>query len=81
LTYFCFSSACLLSRFLPGDDPTTPSIDETDCYGKSQVTNGELGKAGNLCHVDCSNRGACDYTTGYCHCFAGYAGHNCGIRL
>ena len=32
-----------------GDDPIT-SVDETDC---ENVT---LGDAGNLCHVECSNR-------------------------
>ena len=29
------------------------------------------GASGNLCHVDCSNRGVCDYSKGTCTCFKG----------
>jgi hypothetical protein len=35
------------------------------------------GKEGNKCHVDCSNRGVCDYSSGTCQCFSGSTGHNC----
>ncbi|CAN0384478.1 unnamed protein product, partial [Pylaiella littoralis] len=38
------------------------------------------GLAGNLCQVDCSNRGACDYETGLCECYTGYYGYNCGLQ-
>lgn len=37
-----------------------------------------LGQYGNLCHVDCSNRGKCNYNTGTCTCFNGTHGENCG---
>ncbi|KAG5191942.1 hypothetical protein JKP88DRAFT_274931 [Tribonema minus] len=32
----------------------------------------------NKCHLDCSGRGVCDFTTGACRCFKGYASSNCG---
>ena len=36
-----------------------------------------VGKVGNKCHVDCSNRGFCDTETGQCKCFAGFYGPAC----
>jgi hypothetical protein len=36
------------------------------------------GQVGNLCHVDCSNRGACDASSGECQCYEGYYTVNCG---
>jgi hypothetical protein len=36
-----------------------------------------LGEIGNSCHVDCSNRGNCDYSTGKCTCYDGSWGDNC----
>jgi hypothetical protein len=62
---------------------------ETDCYNKRQdglitynvTTNGTVGGAyGNFCHIDCSNRGVCDYKSGTCTCFEGYYGTNCNIN-
>lgn len=40
----------------------------------------DFGASGNLCHVDCSNRGICDNKSGLCKCFKGYYGANCGLR-
>lgn len=44
----------------------------------SSLTSGS-GKNGNLCHIDCSGRGICDYTKGICKCFPGSHGDNCGL--
>jgi hypothetical protein len=35
------------------------------------------GSVGNKCHIDCSNRGSCDYDTGICSCFKGFTGTSC----
>jgi hypothetical protein len=35
------------------------------------------GRLGNICQVDCSNRGICDYSTGTCRCFQGSWGEAC----
>lgn len=35
------------------------------------------GAEGNLCHVDCSNRGLCNHETGQCRCYRGYYGAAC----
>lgn len=68
-----FGPDCSKRHCPSGDDPLT-SEDETDCEG----VNG--GAAGNLCHVDCSRRGVCNYVTGECNCFYGFYGLNCGIK-
>lgn len=39
------------------------------------------GRHGNICHVDCSNRGKCNYNTGICTCFEGFYGANCGTPI
>lgn len=77
-----FGPACELRRCPSGDDPTTPSVDETDCYGKNQISGHNItrgvGLVGNLCHYECSGQGTCDYSTGVCSCFPGVEGPNCG---
>lgn len=72
-----FGPDCSLRRCPTGDDPFTDA-DETDCEGAAADGGRGVGQAGNLCHVDCSNRGLCDYETGKCTCFKGYYGENCG---
>jgi hypothetical protein len=36
-----------------------------------------IAAKGNLCHVECSNRGKCDHKKGTCSCFDGYYGEAC----
>jgi hypothetical protein len=73
-----FGGDCSLRRCPSGDDPRTTSVDETDCGSKVAADSTEKGRPGNKCHVDCSNRGTCDYNTGKCRCYQGYYGEACG---
>ena len=40
----------------------------------------DCGAVGNKCHVDCANRGICNYESGQCTCFSGYYGINCASK-
>jgi hypothetical protein len=71
-----FGGDCSLRHCPSGDDPRT-AADETDCVGVAAENSAEVGAAGNLCHVDCSNRGTCNYNSGKCNCFVGYYGESC----
>lgn len=75
-----FGADCSLKHCPTGDDPVTDE-DETDCEGVSLPNSNITGQIGNLCHVDCSNRGLCDYQTGECHCFNGHYGANCQAQI
>lgn len=59
-----------------GNDPYT-AVNETDCYNITAPNSIYTGDSGNLCHVDCSNRGLCNYKTGLCQCFNGLYGAAC----
>jgi hypothetical protein len=72
-----FGPDCSLRRCPSADDPTTLTVDETDCYQKVAAQGFGTGQQHNLCHVDCANRGTCDYATGTCKCGYGYYGKAC----
>ncbi|GMI43990.1 hypothetical protein TrCOL_g5075 [Triparma columacea] len=71
-----FGNDCSLRHCPSGNDPRT-AANELDCNAKKASWSYEKGKTGNLCHVDCSNRGTCDYRTGKCACYNGYFGQAC----
>lgn len=83
-----FGAFCELRRCPSGNDPMTTATDETDCENKIQdpttavITDDNVngGASTNLCHVDCANRGICDFETGVCKCFTGYAGESCATQ-
>lgn len=74
-----FGPFCQYRHCPSGDDPMTIK-DETNCTGVA-IFGGDVGQSGNLCHVDCSNRGMCDYNSGICQCFDGFYGSNCGTKV
>jgi hypothetical protein len=76
-----FGPACEYRRCPSGDDPLTLYVNETNCENISQTNGVDTGAAGNICHIDCSNRGKCDYNTGICACLLGFGGSNCGTIL
>ncbi len=53
---------------------------ESDCEDKLAKNSRYYGEAGNLCHVDCSNQGICDFSSGTCQCFDGQYGLNCNTN-
>jgi hypothetical protein len=75
-----YGPGCERRRCPSGDDPQTIE-DETDCLNVTARGGFAVGRPGNKCHVDCSNRGLCDDQTGLCACFGGFTGHNCGTAV
>ncbi|KAH7467171.1 Tenascin [Phytophthora ramorum] len=71
-----FGPDCSRQHCPSGDDPMT-SVVETNCQGVVADGGAGTGAADNLCHVDCANRGICDYSSGECSCFPGFYGSNC----
>lgn len=71
-----FGPDCSRRHCPSGDDPMT-TTDETDCYGTTATSGTGVGLSGNLCQVDCANRGICNYDTGVCSCFDGFYGIAC----
>ncbi|KAG7396510.1 hypothetical protein PHYBOEH_002163 [Phytophthora boehmeriae] len=71
-----FGPDCSMLHCPSGDDPMTAVV-ETNCVGVTAPGGGGVGGTDNLCHVDCSNRGICDYSSGECSCFPGFYGSNC----
>lgn len=67
---------CSLLHCPSGDDPRT-TVDETDCFNVTAKDSIHRGETGNICHVDCSNRGICNFHSGRCQCFDGFFGENC----
>jgi hypothetical protein len=73
-----FGGNCGYRHCPTGDDPATTGVDETNCTKVVAAGGHGIGEPGNKCHVDCSNRGVCDYGSGECACFEGFYGLNCG---
>lgn len=74
-----FGNDCSKRHCPSGDDPYTALVDETDCTNVTAAGGYGVGRSGNLCHVDCANRGSCDYASGVCNCFQGSYGHDCTL--
>jgi len=39
-----------------------------------------LGRRGTTENVECSNRGACDYSSGQCQCYVGFSSADCSVQ-
>lgn len=72
----------------PSADNSRTAVNETDCSvpaliseGLGTTANRTVGEFGNLCYVDCANRGICDYSTGTCVCFEGQYGTDCSLQV
>lgn len=74
-----FGPDCSKRHCPSADDPRT-LIDETNCWNVAPRDSYHIGLEGNKCHVDCANRGICDFSTGICQCFDGQYGEDCSIN-
>ena len=59
--------------------PADTGARKAGALGAGEVPN--AGAAGNLCHVECANRGTCDAAAGVCRCFVGYYGEACAHKV
>lgn len=66
----CFKANQALGLYYGGSNYTIEEL-------RTRGVTAQLGSQGNYCHIDCSNRGICDYSTGTCTCFDGSWGDNC----
>jgi hypothetical protein len=73
-----FGADCSLQRCPTGDNPDSKA-NELDCSHKLAAGGVGTGASGNICHLDCSGKGECDYTTATCTCYPGYYGFNCNL--
>ena len=74
-----FGDVCQFKHCPSGNDPLT-TADETDCSGVTAAGGKGVGRSGNVCHIECSNRGLCDYGLGLCECFKGFWGSACELQ-
>ena len=74
-----FGPWCNMRHCPSGDDPYTTHVDETNCTAVPAAGGHGVGEPGNLCQVDCANRGKCDTETGECGCWTGSYGHDCTL--
>uniref|UniRef100_A0A7S4T8L0 EGF-like domain-containing protein n=1 Tax=Ditylum brightwellii TaxID=49249 RepID=A0A7S4T8L0_9STRA len=78
-----FLPDCSRRRCPSGDNPET-AANELDCSGVTAPGGRGVGEEGNLCYVECSNQGICEYDEtngiGKCKCFPGYIGDNCDTK-
>ena len=49
--------------------------------GSSKILTYSITAKGNLCHVECANRGLCNKKAGLCECFEGWYGSACTNRI
>ena len=73
-----FGPDCSMRHCPSADDPRTIKT-ETNCWNVTAAGSVYSGAKGNLCQVDCANRGICNFGTGTCSCFNGYFGSDCSI--
>mmetsp|Transcript_21239 Transcript_21239/g.23063 ORF Transcript_21239/g.23063 Transcript_21239/m.23063 type:complete len:295 (+) Transcript_21239:31-915(+) len=71
-----FGPDCSKRHCPSGDNPYTKE-NELNCFNVTSPYTNIPGTLHNLCHVDCSNLGLCDYKTGVCDCFSGQYGAAC----
>lgn len=62
-----------------GCTPKITGLDLETRYGKTLYSNYTEGVKADFNSYECGRRGKCDYTSGLCQCFTGYAGCACQV--
>ncbi|KDO27856.1 hypothetical protein SPRG_07129 [Saprolegnia parasitica CBS 223.65] len=75
-----FGADCSL-RHCPSNNDPLSGVTDTDCAGVAAAGSASVGALGNLCHIECSNRGICNYKDGSCACFEGFLGVDCSVQV